>query len=83
MEQLDAELNQDLIIPRAFYMTDEDSFESDISKLEQIYSSEEIIRNLADTRERISNKVFIWVANRYHIPDFVRIVRKANAGEHQ
>lgn len=83
MEQLDAELNQDLIIPRAFYMTDEDSFESDISKLEQIYSSEEIIRNLADTRERISNKVFIWVANRYHIPDFVRIVRKANAGKHQ
>ncbi|WP_106602223.1 DUF6922 domain-containing protein [Chitinophaga ginsengisoli] len=72
MEQLDAEVDQDLIIPRALFMTDEQSFIHDIEKLELIYSNAEIIDTLKTTKERISNKVCEMVAHRYHIPVFRR-----------
>jgi hypothetical protein len=72
LEQLDAERDQDLIIPRAFFMTDEESFIHDIEKLELIYSNVEIIDTLKTTKERISNKVCEMVAHRYHIPIFRR-----------
>lgn len=72
LEELDTELDQDLIIPRALYMTDEMSFEDDIEKLERIYSSTEIIHILKITKARISNRVCEMVANRYHIPVFHR-----------
>lgn len=72
LEQLDAELDQDLIIPRALFMTNEKSFAADIEKLELIYSSTEIIGILKTTKERISNKVCEMVADRYHVPTFYR-----------
>ncbi|WP_346320035.1 hypothetical protein [Chitinophaga sp. YIM B06452] len=57
LEQLDADKDQGLIIPRALYMTNEKSFDDDIARLEIIYSSDEIIKNLKSTKERISNRV--------------------------
>lgn len=72
MELLDADADQDLIIPRALFMTNEKSFADDIQKLELIYSSSEIVGILKTTKERISNKVCEMVANRYHIPKFHR-----------
>jgi hypothetical protein len=72
IEQLDAERDQDLIVPRALFMTNEKSFIQDIEKLELIYSSTEIIDTLKTTKERISNKVCEMVAYRYHVPVFHR-----------
>jgi hypothetical protein len=72
IEQLDAERDQDLIVPRALFMTNEKSFIQDIEKLELIYSNAEIIDTLKTTKERISNKVCEMVANRYHVPIFHR-----------
>lgn len=73
-EQIDAKRDQDLIIPRALYMTNAQSFDEDIEKLERIYSSIEIISNLKATKERISNQVCEMVARRYHIPVFHRYI---------
>lgn len=73
---LDAESDQDIIIPRALYMTNSSSFNADISKLEGIYSPSEIIRNLKATKELISNEVCKMVAKRYFIPIFHRFSRK-------
>jgi hypothetical protein len=72
MEQLDAERDQNLIVPRALFMTDEQSYIHDIEKLELIYTNTEIIDTLKTTKERISNKVCEMVAHRYHIPIFRR-----------
>jgi hypothetical protein len=76
LEQLDADKDQGLIIPRALYMTNEQSFDDDIARLETIYSSDEIVKNLKSTRERISNRVCEMVALRYHIPLFHRYSRR-------
>lgn len=75
LDQLDAEADQDLIIPGALFMTNEKTFSEDIEKLELIYSSIEIIGILKTTKERISNKVCEMVANRYQIPTFHRYSR--------
>ena len=45
LEQLDAERDQDLIVPRALFMTDEESSIQDIEKLELIYSNVEFSKN--------------------------------------
>jgi hypothetical protein len=72
LEQLDAERDQALIVPRALFMSTDQSFEEDIKKLELIYSNIEIISTLKTTKELISNKVCEMVANRYHVPIFYR-----------
>ena len=69
---LDADKDQDIIIPRALYMTNFSSFDSDIAKLETLYSSEQIITVLKATKERISNEVCEMVSKRYSIPVFHR-----------
>ncbi len=76
MEQLDAERDKDLIIPRALYMSNAITFNNDISKLEALYSSADIIHYLKVTKERISNSVCELVANRYHVPMFYRFSHK-------
>ena len=76
LELLDAERDQSLIIPRALYMTNEQTFNDDIAKLEMIYSSDEIVRNLKSTKEKISNRVCEMVADRYHVPLFHRYSHK-------
>lgn len=73
MDNLDVVRDQDLIIPRALYTTNEQSFEADIKRLEDIYTHAEIIHNLKSTRERISLKILDLVANRYHVAKFSRV----------
>ena len=72
MERLDVQQDKDIIIPRALFMSNADSFEADIAKLESFYSVADIVSNLKATKERISNKVCALVADRYHIPVFSR-----------
>jgi len=72
MSCLDAARDKDLIIPRALIATNPESFETDIKRLENIYSNREIINELKSARERISNKLCEMVSDRYHIPVFKR-----------
>jgi len=73
---LDLVLDQDIIIPRALYMTNKSSFKNDIEKLEKIYTPAQIISNLKTTKELISNEVCELVALRYSIPLFQRFYEK-------
>jgi hypothetical protein len=73
---LDLELDQDVIIPRALYMTNKSSFTNDIEKLEKIYTPAQIITNLKTTKELISNEVCELVALRYSIPLFQRFYER-------
>jgi hypothetical protein len=70
--QLDVEMDKDLIIPRALYATTENTFTEDILRLERLYKRTEIVDELKNTKERISNKVCTMVARRYHIKHFSR-----------
>ena len=70
--KLDVQRDRALIIPRALYMTTQDSFPTDIAKLEQLYSSKQIVEQLKSTKEKISNDVCRMVAERYSIPLFYR-----------
>jgi hypothetical protein len=76
MERLNIQRDKDIIIPRALYMSNTDSFNADIQKLEHIYTSADILQTLKSTKERISNKVCELVANRYHVPAFSRFSHK-------
>ena len=70
--KLHLEQDMDIIIPRAMYATVPDTFEVDIEKLELYYSKEDILYNLQNTKERISNKVCELVAIRYGVKKFAR-----------
>lgn len=70
--QLDRQEDKDLIIPRALYATTESTFSEDISRLERLYDRTEIVEELKATKERISNKVCMMVAQRYDIKQFSR-----------
>ena len=72
MASLDVNRDKGLIIPRALFATNEQSFENDMIKLESLYSKSTILAELQATRERISNEVCEWVAQRYHVPTFYR-----------
>ncbi len=71
-ENLDFQQDKDVIIPRALYMTNKSSFENDIQKLENIYTASQIVFQLKNTKELISNEVCELVALRYSIPLFHR-----------
>lgn len=62
----------DIIIPRALFATNEETFSTDISILEQYYSKNTILKYLKTTKERISNEVCEMVAKRYNVPTFAR-----------
>ena len=64
--------DKSVIIPRALYATTEASFEADIKRLESLYSNKQILSELRNTRELISNKVCSMVSNRYHVEEFAR-----------
>lgn len=70
--RLDAQRDKAFIIPRALYATVPTTFEMDIQKLEQLYTSEDIVKYLKLTNEKISNKVCLLVATRYHVTPFER-----------
>ena len=61
-----------IIIPRALYATTPDTFETDIQKLEKLYSTKDIVKYLKLTTENISNKVCLSVSKRYNIAPFFR-----------
>jgi hypothetical protein len=79
VEQLDAQRDIAVIVPRALFFTTPETFEKDIELLEKIYNKSEIVRNLKATKEPISNKIFELVANRYHVATFRRFVVPQNA----
>ena len=64
--------DKSIIIPRALYETTPDTFETDILKLEALYSAKDIVKYLKLTTENISNKVCISVAKRYNVKPFLR-----------
>ena len=67
--------DRNFIIPRALFMTTPQTFDTDINKLEDLYSRHQIIHALRTTKERISNKVCELVAKHYHIQPFSRFAR--------
>ncbi|MFM2338999.1 MAG: hypothetical protein RL115_2192 [Bacteroidota bacterium] len=76
MKLLDWQHDKDVIIPRALYMTNRQSFESDIKKLEAIYTPAQIVVQLKKTKELISNEVCDLVSQRYMIAPFYRFRKK-------
>lgn len=75
-ESLDPQRDKDIIIPRALYMTNKNTFDRDIQKLETIYTASQIISQLKSTKELISNEVCELVAMRYSVPVFHRFSKK-------
>lgn len=64
--------DKDIIIPRALFATTQETFSTDIARLEQFYSKTQILKYLKTTKERISNEVCALVAMRYNVPIFAR-----------
>ncbi|WP_031257574.1 DUF6922 domain-containing protein [Elizabethkingia anophelis] len=73
--KLNVQDDKDIIIPRAMYATTFDSFEEDIQRLEFLYTPQEIINYLKNTKELISNEVCFLVSKRYNIELFTRFSR--------
>jgi hypothetical protein len=65
-------MDKNIIIPRALFATTPETFETDILKLETLYSTKDIVKYLKLTTENISNKVCLSVAKRYNIKPFLR-----------
>jgi len=61
-----------IIIPRALLATTKDTFKKDITNLEKLYSREDILKVLQNTKERISNTLCLLVSKRYKITPFYR-----------
>lgn len=61
-----------IIIPRALFATTPETFETDILKLEELYSTKDIVKYLKATTENISNKVCVSVSKRYKVKPFLR-----------
>lgn len=70
--KLNLSRDKDIIIPRALFATNQETFPEDIAKLEQYYSKATILKYLKSTKERISNEVCEMVAKRYNAPIFTR-----------
>ncbi|WP_432670366.1 DUF6922 domain-containing protein [Flavobacterium sp. SM2513] len=70
--KLNLSKDKSIIIPRALYATTPDTFETDILKLETLYSANDIVKYLKLTTENISNKVCISVSKRYNVKPFLR-----------
>lgn len=64
--------DKDIIIPRALYATTKDTFDTDIIRLEEIYSKKLILKTLRNTKERISNEICKLVSKRYNVAVFYR-----------
>lgn len=72
---LDANEDRDIIIPRALFATTAETFDRDIQVLESIYPKIEIYRELGKTKERVSDKVFKLVSQRYKRKTISRFAR--------
>ena len=71
-DQLDADRDRSLIVPRALYFTTPQTFDRDIKQLEKIYNKTEILKELKSTKESLSNQLLALVASRYQVPVFNR-----------
>jgi hypothetical protein len=60
------------IIARVLFGTSATTFNRDISQLELLYTRDQIINALINTKERISNNVCSLVAKRYSSEPFKR-----------
>lgn len=72
LSKLDIAADKDLIIPRALYLTTDQTFEEDIEKLEQLYTGQQILETLKKTRVRVSNHVCAMVARHFNTQPFSR-----------
>ena len=72
--KLNLSKDKSIIIPRALFATTPETFETDIQKLEELYSTKDIVKYLKLTTENISNKVCISVAKRYNLKPFLRFL---------
>jgi hypothetical protein len=70
--KLSVKRDKDIIIPRALYATNKDSFTKDIVLLEEFYSTKDIVQILKNTKENISNQVCKLVSERYNTKPFYR-----------
>ena len=70
--KLNLSKDKSIIIPRALFATTPETFETDILKLEELYSTKDIVKYLKLTTENISNKVCMCVAKRYNVKPFLR-----------
>ncbi|MCF8428470.1 MAG: DUF6922 domain-containing protein [Bacteroidota bacterium] len=70
--KLNLSRDKSIIIPRALFATTPETFETDIKKLEALYSAKDIVKYLKLTTENISNKVCLSVSKRYNIKPFLR-----------
>ena len=70
--KLNLSKDKDIIIPRALFATNEETFATDIIKLEQFYSKTVILKYLKTTKELISNEVCAMVAERYNVKPYLR-----------
>lgn len=77
-DQLNADRDRALIVPRALYFTTPQTFDRDIERLEKIYNKTEILKELKSTKEPLSNKLLALVASRYHVPVFKRFINPHN-----
>jgi len=75
LSKLEVSKDKDIIVPRALYFTDDQSFEHDIKALESIYSRDLILKTLQHTDELISNAVCALIAKRYNNSKFKRFAR--------
>jgi hypothetical protein len=69
--KLNLSKDKSIIIPRALFATTPETFETDILKLEALYSAKDIVKYLKLTTENISNKVCLSVAKRYNVKPFL------------
>lgn len=70
--KLNLNKDKDIIISRAMYATTADSFYKDIQRLEKLYSKDDILFHLKNTKELISNQVCLMVSKRYKSASFMR-----------
>lgn len=70
--RLSVKRDKTIIIPRALFATTQESFETDIKKLESLYSKKDVLIVLKATKEHISNEVCTLIAKRYHAEPFLR-----------
>lgn len=70
--KLSIKKDKETIIPRALLATTEETFNTDILKLEEVYAPKVILKVLQNTKERISNKLCEMVAERYNVAPFYR-----------
>jgi hypothetical protein len=70
--KLSIKRDKETIIPRALFATTEETFTTDILKLEELYTPKVILNVLKNTKERISNNLCVMVAKRYNAATFYR-----------